>query len=212
LTAVATPITPTAGVAWSPFSRADAVWVADGRNSGTGVGEFDGVVRPQLSAFAGVWLDHRFGISGSLGVARLQQTVWADEVFVQRHWAVVRPSFDFRLALLKRDRDVPIPWLLLGLHGDIPSAKETSNGFSDEEAELADENARISRAQLGGVGARLGVGADIGFGPHIRVGFNWFGEWHRTVFRSAETQTVSSWIGSQASLSLAFEWPSGGPE
>ena len=207
LPSLATPVTPTAGVEWAPFSRADAAWVSEDRTSGSAVGEFDGVVRPQLMPFAGVWLDHRWGLAASLGIGRLQQTTWADDVFVQRHWLVVRPSVDLRVALIKRDRDLPIPWILVGGHGDIPSAAERSNGFSEQEQETADQNGRIERAKLGGVGARIGVGVDYGVHKYIRIGLQGVGQWHRTVFRSPETQQVSSWIGTQASFIIAFEWP-----
>ena len=207
LSSFATPITPTAGVEWTPFSRADAAWVSEERTSGSAVGEFDGVVRPQLMPFAGVWIDHRWGVTASLGIGRLQQTTWADEIFLQRHWLVIRPSVDLRVALIKRDRDVPIPWILVGGHGDIPSAAERSNGFTDEELETAEQNGLIERAKLGGLGARLGLGVDYGIHKHIRIGLQGVGQWHRTVFRSAEPQQVSSWIGTQASFIIAFEWP-----
>ena len=207
MTSLATPLTPTAGVEWTPFSRADAAWVSEERTSGTAVGEFDGIVRPQLNPFVGAWIDNRWGLTASLGIGRLQQTTWADEIFLQRHWLVVRPSLDMRVALIKRDRTVPIPWVLVGAHGDIPSAAERSNGFTEEELENAELNGQIERAKLGGFGARVGLGVDYGIQKHIRIGLQGYGLWHRTVFRSSETQQVSSWIGTQASFIIAFEWP-----
>lgn len=202
----ATPVTGTAGVEWTPFSRSDTTWVEDGRTSGTGVGEFDGTVRPQLAAFAGIWLKNRWGITGGVGVARLQQTTWAEDVYLHRHWAVVRPSIDVRYSLISRDKSVPIPWIVLGAHGTIPSAGEQSNGFSEDEALQAEINGQVQRARLGGVGARLGAGVDYGIHPALRIGFQFTGDWHRMVQKSSEAQLVNHWIGTQAALYLAFEW------
>ena len=101
------PVTATAGVEWTPFSRADTTWVDDGRTSGTGVGEFDGTVRPQMAAFAGVWLAQRWGLSGGIGLAQLRQSTWSDEVFLHRHWAVLRPHMDVRYSFIDRDNDAP---------------------------------------------------------------------------------------------------------
>ena len=204
----ATPVTPVAGLEWTPFSRADAVWVEDGRTTGSGVGEFDGVVRPQLAAFGGVWFDHRWGLTANIGLARLQQTTWTGDVFVQKHWAVIRPALDLRISLLKRTKPIPIPWILIGGHFNIPSAKEISNGFTEEENEQAELNGLVNRVRLGGAGARLGMGVDYGITKYTRIGFQFYGEWHRMIQKSSEAQLVNSWIGSQAALYLAFEWPS----
>lgn len=203
----ATPVTPTAGLEWSPFSRADSSWIEDGRTSGTSVGEFDGVVRPQLAAFAGVWIEDRWGLTAGIGMARLQQTTWVDDVFLQRHWAVIRPSVDLRISLIRRDKALPIPWILIGGHADIPSANERSNGFTEEETEQATQNALVERVRLGGAGGRLGAGVDYGIHSFVRIGFQFSAEWHRMVQKSSQGQLVNSWIGSQAALYLAFEWP-----
>ena len=203
----AAPIVPTAGVEWTPFSRADLVWVDEGRTSQTGVGEFDGFTRPSLMAFGGLWWRDRWGVTAGIGLARLQSTNWTDEVFVQRHWGVVRPSVDLRASILKRDKKLPIPWIIVGGHADIPSAREVSNGFTEEETEVADVNATIERARLGGWGFRGGAGIDYGINPYVRIGAQWTVEWHRSTFKSSELTAVSSWVGSQGALLLSFEWP-----
>ena len=203
----AAPVTATAGVEWTPFSRADTTWVDDGRTSGTGVGEFDGTVRPQMTAFAGVWFAHRWGLSGGIGLAQLRQSTWSDEVYLHRHWAVLRPHIDVRYSFIQRDKAVPIPWMVIGMHGTLPFAGETSNGFSEEESTQAERNGQVQRARLGGIGGRLGAGVDYGILPAVRIGFQFTGQWHRMVQKTSEAQLVHHWIGTQAALYLAFEWP-----
>lgn len=199
--------TPTAGLAFTPLSRADLAWVADERTSGTPVGEFDGFVDPALAAYGGVWLGDRFAVLGSLGVARLTSTTWDGETWRQRHWGVIRPGVDVRWAAMPRDADHAIvPFLTLGGHGDIPSARDTSNGYSPEEAAQADETATIDRLRLGGVGGRLGAGVDWRPIPGIAVGAQYVVEARWATLRSSDATIASSWISSQVELLFAFEW------
>lgn len=212
LSGLALAATPTAGVEWVPLSRADLVWVEDGRSTGTGVGEFDGVVAPGLRAWAGAWLSERVGVTGSLGMARVTSTTWVEDTWRSRHRGVLRPGVDLRVSLLRRGDDRPRPLFLLGVYGDVPSARETSNGFTEEEQLLADEDALIDRTRLGGVGGRIGFGADLRVHEHISVGFLWATTVHRSVLRTSEASTVSAWVGTQAGLTLAFEWPASSEE
>jgi hypothetical protein len=209
--ALAGPIhpVPLAGLEWRPLSRADLTWVAEDRTSGTGVAEFDGNVSPLLSAFGGLWLVDRVGLVGGLGVARLTSTTWSGESWRQRHWGVVRPSLDVRFAPWKRTTGRPSPWLLLGGHGDIPSARDTSNAFSDEEEAVAEEDAKVERARLGGLGGRVGVGVDLRFAPGLVVGAQYAVLWHRGVLRTSEQDSVTSWVAGEAALVLGFEWADG---
>lgn len=207
LSVLAHAVEPLAGVAYSPLGRSDLAWLDDGRTTGLGVGEFDGVVRPQLSAFGGVWLSPRVGLVGSLGIARLQATTWVGETWTQRHWGVVRPEVDVRWTIVKRRVAFPVPWLVVGVYGDIPSARSTSNGWSRAEQRAADEVAAADRARLGGVGARIGVGADYRITPNVAIGATWSALWHHATVAGSEALTVSSWVASDASLLLTFEWP-----
>ncbi|MBW1881491.1 MAG: hypothetical protein JRJ84_24300 [Deltaproteobacteria bacterium] len=200
-------VTPMAGVAWTPFSRSDLVWTDDGRTSGVGVGEFDGAVRPALTGFGGAWISRRVGLVGTLGVARLQSTTWVGDTYRQRHWGVVRPGMDLRVALSTREVGRPAPWAMVGVHGDIPSARDVSNGYTDDEQDQADDTAFVDRARLGGVGGRVGIGVDYRLREGIAVGAMWAAEYHRGVLRTDEANTVSSWVGADAALLLTFEWP-----
>jgi hypothetical protein len=199
--------TPLVGVEWRPLSRADLNWLEDGRSSGLSVGEFDGTVDPGLSMFAGAWWHPRIATTGRLGVARLQNTTQVGDVVTQRHWGVIRPGVDLRWGLMKpRDR-TPYPWLLGGVHVDIPSARDVSNGYSKAEQKAADENATTERARLGGFGLRAGLGADYRPVPYVALGLQYALTWRRGVFLSDDRQAVSSWLAAEAALLIAFEWP-----
>ncbi len=207
LAAASLAATPVFGLEWTPLSRGDLVWVADGRTTGLGVGEFDGTVRPALSAFGGAWVSRRVGLVGSLGVARLTSTATTAETWRARHWGVVRPAVDVRFALIPRDDPRPSPWVFLGAYGDIPSARDTSNGYSDEEEEEADQTAYAERARLGGFGGRAGVGVDVRLHPYLSLGALWAVQVHRGTLITSETHTVTAWVGGHASLLLTFDWP-----
>ncbi|MBT3218196.1 MAG: hypothetical protein HN348_03825 [Proteobacteria bacterium] len=207
LLAAAAWAAPFFGLEYSPFSRGDLTWVDEDRTSGALVGEFDGLVRPNLQAFVGGWVGEYVALSGTFGVARLQNVTWVEDIYRQRHWGVLRPGFDVRIAPLKRQHRVPTLWFLLGCHGDIPSARDISNGYTDEEQEASDETALGERARLGGVGARVGVGVEQKIAPTISVGALYAVEWQRSVLESDDASAVSSWLSSRAALMLTFHWP-----
>jgi hypothetical protein len=204
---VAQAATPFAGLEWHPFSRADLAWIEDGRTSGVGVGEFDGVARPALSPHFGAWVSNRTAISLTIGIARLQNTTLVDDIYRQRHWGVIRPGIDVRYAFVDRVVAKPLPWVILGLHGDIPSARDVSNGYTPDEQKAADELAVNERTRLGGAGARAGFGADYRINPHIAFGFLYALELHRSILETDDTSAVTSWLSGSAALTLTFEWP-----
>jgi len=206
LAALAAEPTPMAGLEFAPFSRADAVQVADGWRTGTGVGELDGTVWPSLRAFGGAWVSRHIGLTGHLGVARLTTTTWTDPSWVSRHVGVFRPGVDLRWSVLPRDDDRPRPIVLVGTYADIPSARVASNAFSPAEREQARGDAAFERARLGGVGVRAGAGADLRVHESISVGFLWTARLHRAVLRTTDATSVTGWLASEASLTAAFEW------
>lgn len=199
-----------AGLEFAPFSRADAVQVADGWRTGTGVGELDGTVWPSLRAFGGAWLSDRIGLTGHLGIARLTTTSWSDQAWISRHVGVIRPGVDLRWSMLPRGDDRPRPLALIGMYADIPSARVASNAFSDAEREQARGDAAFERARLGGFGVRAGFGADLRVHDSISVGFLWTARLHRAVLRTTDATSVTGWLASEASLTAAFEWGRGG--
>ena len=198
-----------AGLEWRPLSRADLVWVDDGRDTGTAVGEFDGTVRPLLSAFGGVWFNRYVGLSAGLGVARLTSTSEAADVFRQRHWGVVRPSLDVRIGWVEPRVRYPVPWFLIGVHGDIPSARDVSNGFTADEQTAADGAAEVERYRLGGIGGRVGAAVEYRLLPGISIGAQVTLGLHRTFVTGSELTLTSVWLATEAAILLQFEWPAG---
>lgn len=194
---------PTVGLSYVPFGRGDLAWLEDGRTSGRAVGELDGFVNPPLTAWGGAWVG-RVGVFGGLGAARLTSTQWTGSQWRQRHWGVLRPSADLRWLLTQSGG--PRPWVQVGVHGDIPSARDTSNAYDADEQTLADEAAQMERWRLGGIGGRVGFGVEADVTPEIAVGFTWGIEAHWATLRTSESTVTSSWVTAPAALLLAFRW------
>jgi hypothetical protein len=209
LCAAAVAATPYFGAEWRPLSRGDLAWVLEGQTTGLVVGGLDGFVRPQIVPYGGAWFWDRLGIHGSLGMARLQTTTDTDDVVSQRHWGVVELAADVRVALLKRTDPRPNPWVFVGGHVDVPSARDVSDGYTDDEQELADETATADRERLGGAGARLGVGADLRVLPYLTLGLSWCALWHRSAFTGDGPSDTTSFVSAEGALLLQLEWPKG---
>ncbi len=202
LSLAARAATPYAGLEWTPLGRADLAWV----DTGLVVGGSDGFARPDLLAYGGAWWSEHVGLHASLGVARLQTTSWSGEVYTQQHVGVVRPALDARIALLRRGDRRPIPWVLAGAHVDIPSARDVSNGYTPEEEEAADVTATEDRLRLGATGGRLGAGVDLGVLPFLRLGGQWALGWQRSLWRTGDPGTVSSFLSAEAALLVEIQW------
>ncbi len=203
-------IRPVLGLEWRPLSRADLTWVDEGRTSGLAVGELDGAVRPALSGFFGAWVSNRVALLGSIGVARLTSTTFTDggegeDTYRSRHWGVIRPALDVRLAPWRHDHMVSA-WAVVGVHGDIPSARDVSNAYTEEEQEIADETAAEDRIRLGGFGGRLGIGAEVHVGKGVHVGGQYAVYWQQTVLAGSDADTLSSWVAGEASLFASIEF------
>lgn len=207
LCAASLAATPYVGAEWRPLSRGDLLWITEGNTTGLGVGGLDGFVRPQLSLYGGAWVSPHFGLQGSIGAARLQTTTWTGEIYEQRHWGVIRPGVDFKFSILERSDPRPIPWISFGPHIDLPSARDTSNGYTEEEQELADRSATVDRVRLSAIGARLGAGVDYGLLPALRVGLFTALDWQRSLFRGTDPAVVTSWATVEAAILLEFHWP-----
>lgn len=200
--------TPFFGVEWRPLSRQDLVWVDESRTSGTAVGEFDGAVRPVLSAFGGVWVNRHIGLVLGLGLARASQITIVEDVRTQQHQGVFRPSLDLRFGWMEQAVRRPVPWFLLGVYGDVPSARNVSDGYDEEAQEAADEAATVERARLGGVGGRAGFGVDYRVLPGLLIGAQVSVGIHRSTYLGGEIARAGSlWVATEAGLLLTFEWP-----
>ncbi len=207
LTATASGGTPFFGLEWRPLSRQDLVWVEEGRTSGTAVGEFDGAVRPVFGAFGGYWFNKYVALQVGLGMARVTHTSRVDDIYRSQHWGVFRPSLDLRFGWMEQGVRRPVPWFLLGVYGDVPSARDVSNGFTDEEQAAADESATVERYRLGGVGGRAGIGVDYRLLPGLSIGALFTAGIHRSTYAGGDVGFASIWASTEAALLLTFEWP-----
>lgn len=212
--ALAAPAVPVAGLEWRPLGRTDLDWVQDQRTSGLGVGEFDGAVRPALSAWFGLRVSERTALVGSLGVARRTTTVWADgpdgePVYRSRHWGVVRPELGLRVAPWTFGPG-PRAFVQVTLFGDVPSARDVSNAYTEEEQDNADATAAAERVRLGGLGARAGFGVDVPVGRGIHVGGMYALIAQQTLLVSDDADAVSTWLAAEASLLLSVAFPAKG--
>jgi hypothetical protein len=205
--ASAASITPTVGVEWQPFSRADLTWVDSELQSGMTVGEFDGFVNPALGAYGGVWIADQFAVLGSLGVAHLQNTSYSGDVFREQSWAVIRPAVDFRVAFLKRQPHVPSPWFFVGTFTDLAVIADVSNGYTESETESASQSADEDQNKLTGLGVRGGIGVDMHLTKHISLGVLYGISWYTNRLVEDPGHSTSSWLTSRAAILLAFEWP-----
>jgi hypothetical protein len=206
LCATALAAAPYLGVEWRPLSRGDLQWVEEGNSSGLAVGGLDGFVRPQLMAYGGAWFSEHVGAHLSVGTARRQTTSWVGDVWVQRHWGVFRPAFDVRVSLLPRTDPRPNPWVFLGAHLDLPSARDTSNGYTDEEALDARRTATLDRLRLGAIGGRVGIGADLALVRGLRLGLQTALDWQRSLFLTQDPSVSVSWVAAEAALLVELHW------
>ena len=169
LTAATLAAEPILGVDWVPFGRADLVAVEDEWTSGTGVGEFDGLLRPALTPYAGAQLGRTTVLAG-FGVALTRTTTWTAESRASVSQGGLRPSIDVQRDLGEGTERVQ-PWVGAGLYGIWPLARDVDQADSTEEAEAADEGAMATRFRIAGAGARAGGGADVVIADGFELGF-----------------------------------------
>jgi hypothetical protein len=180
---------PLAGVAWVPFSRGDLAWIEDDRSSGTGVGEFDGLLVPSLTFYGGA-TSGKNTFTGGLAIARITTTDTTADTETQNHVGALRLSADWRRSFGTPAPRKVNPWLEAGLHGIIPSARDVSDAYSDAEQSAADEGATAERQAIGGAGLELGPGFTWAFDGGLSVG----ARYHLVLYASwSSTETTATW-------------------
>jgi hypothetical protein len=133
------------------------------------------------------------------------------DVYTQQHWGVVRPGLDARVVLGRPPEGLPRPWAIAGVHLDVPSARDVSNGYDPEAQIAADEVATEQRMVLGAFGARAGLGVDQRLVGGLSLGAQYTLQWQRSLFVDADPATVTSLVTGEAALLLQFEWPAAPP-
>jgi hypothetical protein len=195
---------PFFGLEIRPLSRQDLVWVDEQRTSGVAVGEYDGAVSPLLGAFGGAWFNRWVGLDVGLGVAVLQSVSAAGEVERERTWAALRPSADLRFGWVEPAPRRPIPWVLLGVHGNIPTVTDASNGFTAEEQTAADAASAEAQYRLAGLGGRVGFGVDYEVLPGLSLGAVASVGLHRAGYTGGDGTFTSLWVQTEAALRLTY--------
>ena len=203
--ALASPATPFAGMDWEPLSRSDIVWGSEERGSGVLVGPYDGFVAPSLSAYGGMWWNAHWAVETSLGVARLQNTVYLDDTWTQQHWGVVRPAIAMRWAWVEAQPHRAHPWIRGGVFGSIPSVRQTSNAFTRKEQKAADALAETERSRLSGIGFHAGAGVTYPLAPGLHLGGRYQLEYHRSLALENEGDAITSWLHGSAGVLLEFQ-------
>lgn len=145
------------GVDYVPAGRADLVALEEGQTSGTGVGEFDGILSPPLTAWGGIIKDRRAWLGG-VSVAWRSTSTWAGSQRTTSRRGGVRLALDHRSYLVSPDPDTIAPWIQAGIYGIAPFAGEYSDAWTEDEALAMDAVAAEARSRIGGVGLRLGGG------------------------------------------------------
>ncbi|MCK6514434.1 hypothetical protein L6R46_05195 [Myxococcota bacterium] len=192
------------GVDWVPASRADLVWIAEDQLTGTLAGEFDGALRPALTAYGGLQGDKTAWLL-SLGVARSTDVSWTLESRETTAMGGVRPALDMQRYLLPRQTGATTAWFGVGVSGVIPLASVRSAAFGEQEAEDAAEEARATRSRIGGVGGRIGLGGEVLLSPGITLGLRTHVNAHRGQTLDEDALRVATWIWADAGLRLQIE-------
>ena len=159
---------PVFGVDFVPFGRADLLWVDSEQPTGTFVGEFDGLLNPPLTAYGGLQKEKRTWLF-ALSAARTSNTNWTAEQRRKVTVAGVRPAVDLQHHLVPRDEPATF-WVGAGVYGVIPIARDVSDAYGEEEEEAAREGSRELMARVGGVGGRVGVGAEVALSESLSLG------------------------------------------
>jgi len=159
--------TPLFGVDYMPMGRADLVWTQSDQPTGTFVGEFDGLLNPPLTAYGGLQREQYTWLLG-LTAARTSTTNWTAESRRRVTVTGIRPTLDVQRYLL--DKEGPTFWVGGGLYGVLPIARDVNEAYGEEEQEAAREGSRELMARVGGVGARVGCGAEVAISEQLTLG------------------------------------------
>ena len=128
------------------------------------VGEFDGLVRPNVAPYLG-WKHNNHQILGGLGIALFTTSI--NETKTQL--GNLRLSVDYRSTLPSKE-DRPTAWAGIGGYQLIPLLKDENPDYSDSEKSVSEVQLSERRAQLSGTGFRIGVGVDFALTPVVSIG------------------------------------------
>ncbi len=159
---------PVLAVDYVPFSRADLVWIGEDWTSGTGVGEFDGLLKSPLTPWVGIRKEAWTGLA-TVGAARIATITNSDT----ERQLYARSGLRVGLAAQRElgEWNTARPWLGVGASVTIPFARDQADSYSNVESAEAEINDSADRARIGGLGARAGGGVDLPIltGAHLGI-------------------------------------------
>ena len=117
----------------------------------------------------------------------------------------LRPALDMQRYVMPRQTGAATAWFGAGLSGVIPLASVRSAAYGEQEVEDAAEEARATRSRIGGVGGRVGLGAEVLLSPGITLGLRTHVNAHRGQTLNEDALRVATWIWADAALRLQIE-------
>ena len=195
------------GVAWAPPGVGALAWSDGEQFSGTLAGEFDGLLRPPLTAHGG-WIGKHDAVLGGLALVRFSTGSFGNTDSYEGVGST-RLSVDYRRYLLARNAGNVGFYGTGGGYYILPNAADVSDGYTPEEQDAADEGAGDARARIGGLGGQVGVGAEYLFGdaagrPAVAVGLRYVVRLYRGQAANDEGYTISTILLPEAAL--VVEW------
>jgi hypothetical protein len=195
------------GAAWVPPGIGQLAWDDAQGFSGELVGEFDGYLRPPLTAHAG-WAGKKDAVLANAAVARFATSRVGDG-YATDAISTVRLGLDYRRWVWAREAGRVGLYGTLGGYGILPGATDTDSNWTDAEQADADEAAVERMGRVGGLGGQLGVGGEYVFGdpqgrPAVALGLRTLVRMHRAQVVQDEAATVSTALLTETALVLEF--------
>lgn len=188
------------GVDWVPMGRADVVAAVDGATSGTGLSEFDGVLRPPLTAWAG-WQNGQNAWLWGMAVGWNRTANHIGQTTTVSSRGAIRPSVDLRHYI---EHESIAPWVQAGIYGTVPWARESSDLYTAEEQDALAVTASADRGRIAGYGIRVGGGAEIILGDGLSIGARWATVFHQGIVNSEDGIQVATRLFPEAAFTMGW--------
>jgi hypothetical protein len=186
------------GAAWVPPGVGQLAWDDANGFSGELVGEFDGYLRPPLTAHGG-WVGKHDAVLANAALARFSTSRVGDGYAVDSV-STVRLGLDYRRYVWAREAGRVDLYGTLGGYGIAPGATQTDSNWTEAEQADADEASVEIMGRVGGFGGQAGIGAEYLFGdaqgrPVVAIGLRTLARMHRAQVVQDEAATVSvAWL------------------
>lgn len=195
------------GVAYAPPGIGAFSFTEAEGFSGTLVGEFDGWLRPPLTAHGG-WAGRHDAILGNVAFVEFADEVWSDASSTQLLGSV-RLGADYRRYVFTREGGRANAYGTGGVYGLLPHIVDENAGYSLEESADASLAAAALAARVGGLGAQAGLGAEYVFAdkagmPAVAIGARYLVRVWRAQAADDDSLEVSTVWTSEAALVLEF--------